>query len=332
MKVSVVVPVYNKAPWLRECVDSILAQTFNDFELILVDDKSTDNSLEILRAYTDPRLRVVALPHNLGPAGAVQRAMDLAQGEYIARIDADDIMMPRRLELQVAYMDAHPRVGASGGGVRMFGDEDRMWSFPAEDKACRALLLFDVPVSQGGSILRTSLLRKHDIRYRDEWPRTGEDWLFWASVARHAELGNIPEPVIMYRRGAHNSTRGKSVREKFGDMVPRLLTMLEVGGGPTAADDHLLLLGDRPQRPEARHVRAMVRWAEHLRRWNRERGFSTPERFDAHVMDRLCQTYYRLADRSWTAALAHLRLVPGDRWTRLNYLLRGQLRRALGGR
>ncbi|MDX9750453.1 MAG: glycosyltransferase family 2 protein [Flavobacteriales bacterium] len=329
MKVSIVLPVYNKAPWLRECLDSILAQTFTDFELIAVDDASTDDSLAILRACTDPRLRVEALPQNLGPAGAVQRAMDLAQGEYIVRMDADDIMLPRRVELQTAYMDAHPAVGASGGAVQLFGEEERLWQFPADDASCRALLLFNVPVSQGGSILRTRTLRAHGIRFHDEWPRTGEDWLFWASVAAHAELGNIAEPVIMYRRGDHNSTSGMSVRDKFDAMVPRLLAILEVGGGPTAADDHLLLLGDRPALPKAVHVDRTLRWAAHLRRWNRERGYCDPALFNARVEERVQRLFHPLADSSWTAALAHLVRVPGGRVRRLAYLLRSRLGRAL---
>jgi glycosyltransferase involved in cell wall biosynthesis len=126
MKVSVVVPVYNKAPYLREAFDTIFGQTFHDMEVISVDDRSTDDSLSILRSFTDPRLRIIALEHNLGPSGAVQRGMDAALGEYIVRMDADDLMDPRRVERQVAYMDSEPLVGASGGGsycsVRMKAD------------------------------------------------------------------------------------------------------------------------------------------------------------------------------------------------------------------
>lgn len=123
MKVSVVIPVYNKGPFLREAVDSILAQTFKDFELICVDDKSTDNSLEILRGVQDPRLRIIEQPVNGGPAAAANAGFDAARGEYIVRMDADDIAVPERIAVQVAFMDAHPELVLSGGQVQLFGTE-----------------------------------------------------------------------------------------------------------------------------------------------------------------------------------------------------------------
>ncbi|HQX31586.1 MAG TPA: glycosyltransferase family A protein, partial [Flavobacteriales bacterium] len=114
MKVSVVVPVYNKAPFLRECFESIFAQSFTDLEVIAVDDASTDNSLDVLRSFTDPRLRVLSNPTNKGPGVTAQHAMDQAEGEYIIRVDADDILLPHRFKEQIAFMDAHPEIGISG--------------------------------------------------------------------------------------------------------------------------------------------------------------------------------------------------------------------------
>ena len=91
MKVSVVIPVFNKAPYLKACLDSVFAQSFQDFEVVAVDDASTDDSLAILRSCADPRLRIMRNERNMGPGAAAQRAMDAATGEYIIRVDADDI-------------------------------------------------------------------------------------------------------------------------------------------------------------------------------------------------------------------------------------------------
>ncbi|MBK6540817.1 MAG: glycosyltransferase family 2 protein [Flavobacteriales bacterium] len=107
--VSVLIPVYNKAPFLRDCLDSVYGQTFQDFEIVAVDDASTDNSLALLKAEHDPRLRIIALPRNLGPAGAANAGIEACRGEYIVRLDADDLAVPERLAQQVAYMDAHPK-------------------------------------------------------------------------------------------------------------------------------------------------------------------------------------------------------------------------------
>ena len=94
MKVSVVMPVYNKADHLQECLDSIYRQSLSDMEIIAVDDKSTDGSLQILKAQVDKRLRIIELDHNLGHPGATQAGMAIARGEYIVRCDADDINHP----------------------------------------------------------------------------------------------------------------------------------------------------------------------------------------------------------------------------------------------
>ena len=171
MKVSVVMPVYNKAPFLEEAVRSILHGTFTDLELICVDDKSTDESLAVLRTVTDPRLRIIELPANMGPAGAANAGMDAAKGEYIVRMDADDIAVPERIALQTAFMDAHPEVGASGGQLQLFGEGREMWNYPESPESCAALLLFGVPVSQGASILRRSVLSEHGLRFDPAWPR-----------------------------------------------------------------------------------------------------------------------------------------------------------------
>ncbi|MBK8338988.1 MAG: glycosyltransferase family 2 protein [Flavobacteriales bacterium] len=165
MKVSVLIPVYNKAPFLRECLDSVYGQTFQEFEIVAVDDASTDNSLALLKAEQDPRLRIIELTANEGPAGAANAGIDACKGEYIVRLDADDVAVPERLAHQVAYMDAHPEVGASGGWLQLFGARDRTWKFPLTDDACKAQLLFSVPVSQGASIMRRSVLEAHGLRY-----------------------------------------------------------------------------------------------------------------------------------------------------------------------
>ena len=109
--VSVLLPVYNGSRYLQEAVDSILAQQFSDFELIAVDDGSTDSSLDILRGYSDPRLVIVPQPENRGIVHTMNEGLKRCQGKYIARMDADDIAVPERFAAQIAYLEAHPEVG-----------------------------------------------------------------------------------------------------------------------------------------------------------------------------------------------------------------------------
>jgi glycosyltransferase involved in cell wall biosynthesis len=119
-QVTVVMPVYNAAQYLRAAVRSVLGQSFADFTLLAIDDGSTDASAAILSEFPDPRLRVVAQSHT-GVAGAMRTALGLAASELVARADADDVCRPRRLERQVAFLRAHPDVAIVGGAVRRLG-------------------------------------------------------------------------------------------------------------------------------------------------------------------------------------------------------------------
>ena len=322
VKVSVVVPVYNKAPYLKEAFDSIFSQTFHDMEVIAVDDRSTDDSLSVLRSFTDPRLRIIALERNLGPAGAVQRGMDAALGEYIVRMDADDLMEPRRVERQVAYMDTDPTVGASGGVVVLFGNDEGRWRFPLTDAACKAQLLFGVPVPQGGSILRTSVLRAHDVRYRDEWPRIGEDWLFWVSLAPHTRFGNIDQEVIRYRRGEQNISHGHDLVAARRPRVPLVLRALGLDPTPEQVETHLAASLVLPSRPDADMVMRVHAWLRYLEAWNASSGLTTPEALHERTAQAWNALFYRLPACGWRPVLKHLSLDLGGAWPRLVYALK----------
>ena len=119
--VSVVMPAYNVEKYVEEAVHSILAQTFCDFEFIIVDDGSTDRTHDILRSFSDPRIRLIFNEKNEGNYPARNRGCRLARGKYIAVMDADDVAMPERLEKQVKYMEEHPDVLACGTAYRLMG-------------------------------------------------------------------------------------------------------------------------------------------------------------------------------------------------------------------
>ena len=109
--VSVVMPAYNAAKYIKEAIDSILAQTYRDFEFIIVNDGSTDNTKEIILSYSDPRIVYIENEQNSGICVTLNKGLDAAKGRYIVRMDSDDIALPQRLEVQVRYMDANPVVG-----------------------------------------------------------------------------------------------------------------------------------------------------------------------------------------------------------------------------
>ena len=307
MKVSVVIPVYNKAPFLQACLESICSQTFRDLEVICVDDRSTDNSLEVLRGYSDPRLRIIEMAVNSGPGGAANAGLDAAQGEYIVRMDADDIAVPERIALQVAYMDAHPETGASGGQLQLFGSEADAWTFPVAPEACAAQLFFGVPVAQPASILRRSVLQAHHLRYGAQWPRVGEDWLFWLQMAPYTRFGNLPDVLVHYRRGPQNISQG---RDRVADFTYLQREAFRTLGIPCTAEElNLHLMGSMifAVKPTAQRVQALRRWYNKLIAMNSERHFAPEQAFARRVEEQWEKLYHYLPRYGLAASMAHLR-------------------------
>jgi glycosyltransferase involved in cell wall biosynthesis len=118
-KVTVFIPVYNREKYVGDAIESILAQTFSDFEILLVDDGSTDHSVDLIRSYTDPRIRLACNEENLGIPKTRNKGVELARGQYMAMLDSDDRAYPHRLEKQVAFLDNHPDYAQVGSWCRM---------------------------------------------------------------------------------------------------------------------------------------------------------------------------------------------------------------------
>lgn len=196
-KVTVLMPVYNAEAYLREAMDSILAQTFTNFEFLIIDDGSTDGSAGIVRSYADRRIRLVQNERNLRLAATLNRGLGLARGEYVARMDADDISLPERLARQVAFMDAHPTVGISGTWAAAFGEARFSMPNPTDSERIRAKLLFDSALVHPVVILRPALLARHGLAYRDLYPI--DDYDLWQRAARAFPLANLPETLLRYR-------------------------------------------------------------------------------------------------------------------------------------
>lgn len=199
-RVSVVMPVHNAAPYVREAVDSMLGQTFGDFELIVVDDGSTDGSAEIVKAITDPRIRLIA-QSNQGIAAALNNGVAAARGEFIARMDADDVSMPERLAKQVAHLDAHPEVGLLGTWAEIVdADGKRIGAFehPTSHARIRHDLLFDTPFAHPTMMIRRALF--NSAGGYDSDPAIFEDHDLWRRMITRTKGANLPEHLLRYRR------------------------------------------------------------------------------------------------------------------------------------
>jgi glycosyltransferase involved in cell wall biosynthesis len=198
-RVTVLMPVYNGGATLTAAVHSVLDQTYEDLELLVIDDGSTDATPEIVRGFRDGRIRVERDPENLGLPRSLNKGLAMARGEYIARMDADDISLPRRLERQVAFMDEHPEIGASGTWARTIGHgAGRIWRRPIGQDDATATLLFGTPFIHPSVILRRDAFVERGLTYDPALEYAAEDWDLWMRASEHMRLANLPEVLVLY--------------------------------------------------------------------------------------------------------------------------------------
>ncbi|MET3462626.1 glycosyltransferase family 2 protein [Variovorax atrisoli] len=199
-RVSVVIPTRNSEKYLREALESILAQTFTNFEVLIVDDNSTDGTLDIVRSYADPRIAVLKGPGK-GLAAALNFAYRQARGEFIARMDADDIAEATRLGKQVAFLDEHLDVGVCGTKFQQFMDGDAIHHHMENVRYTD--MLMGCYIGHPTAMLRRQLFIENNLFY-DESMRFSEDYDLWTRAIRVMKLGNVQEILLRYRRHAES--------------------------------------------------------------------------------------------------------------------------------
>lgn len=255
-QLTVLMTVYNGEAFLRETVDSILCQTFEDFKFLVVDNASSDGSCEIIRSYDDPRIQLVALPENIGQIPALNKGLAMIDTPYIARMDADDISLPRRFEKQMAFMEAHPEVGVCGTHAVAFnGKQETLWQHPVDHEDIKVQLLFECCLVHPSVIMRREFLERHQLNY-NELLGHSEDWELWQRCAKHFPLANIPGVLVRYR------VHGQSVSRQTLDRQQAAAQMLD------NASLRLLELNHHPLRRVHRDVAF-----ETFNAKNREAGF-----------------------------------------------------------
>ena len=208
-KISVLMPVYNAEKYIAEAIDSILAQTFTDFEFIIINDGSTDKTAEIIRSYKDPRIVFVDNEKNQGLITVLNQGLNMARGEYIARMDADDISFPERFAEQIEFMDAHPDVGLLGAQLQMFGD--RHWKSAYPEKIG---ILDANNINHPTVMLRKSVFDKYNLHYDHDYI-AAEDYELWSRVVRYTKIVNLPDVLLKYRwHSANESVKKKKLQLK----------------------------------------------------------------------------------------------------------------------
>lgn len=196
--VTIITSVYNCEKYISEMLESILAQTYTDWELIIIDDASTDNTWDILSSYDDARIKLLKNDENVGLTKNLNKGLSLARGNYIARIDGDDVALPYRLERQVDYMESHPDVGLVGTWMQIVGKQAGLLKSTLDAKRLNINLLFDAVVFHPSFMMRKSVLDKYHIKY-DESLKYAQDYNMEYRISQYADLGNMDDVLVKYR-------------------------------------------------------------------------------------------------------------------------------------
>lgn len=200
-KISVLMSAYNSEKYIAEAIESILKQTFSDFEFIIINDGSIDDTPKIIERYAqqDKRILFINNKQNQGLIGALNQGLSVCRGEYIARMDSDDISLPTRFAQQVKYMDIHPECGALSGWIQRFGPCVSTKTLTSV-KTVRLLdfLIHGCMVFNPCSMIRHSVLIKNNIKYNPEY-KYAEDFGFWVEICKCSEIHNLQTVLLKYR-------------------------------------------------------------------------------------------------------------------------------------
>lgn len=226
-EITVVMPTYNSEKYIKEAIDSICAQTFKDWEMLVINEHgSNDHTKNIVEAYEkkDSRIHLIQNESKLGLADSINRGMKLAQGKYIARMDADDIAHPDRFQKQWEYLERHPDVIVLGTAQHHFGpNTDWVHSPATTTEQCKANLLFMCDICHSTVMLRKQVFIENSLFYDSKY--FAEDYELWMRTLKYGNITNLPEVLGEYRWGVENITKSKKkqLAKESGELVARNL-------------------------------------------------------------------------------------------------------------
>jgi glycosyltransferase involved in cell wall biosynthesis len=300
-RVSVLTPVYNMEAFIGPAIESVLAQTMGDFELVLVDDCSTDNSMSIMQDYAarDGRIRIYSTPVNSWAHAAGNVGLDHARGEYVAILDADDLLPPDRFEKQLAVLDANPDIDVCGGWMQLFDESDKLLAtFQRDDLQIRMGMVFDSTMGHGTAMIRRSVIEDHGIRY-DTDIYYAHDYHFFTQLAfdGHATFTSIPEVVYLYRWHAAQTSNARRVEQiGYSDQVRRSVLARFGIVDEDIVETHLRLARKEAQRIE-NPVEALTAYFEAMAAGNAAHGIFPEPAFRRYLASKICRDMRRFGVR-----------------------------------
>ena len=219
--ISVVMSVYNGEKYLRSSIDSILDQTYKNFEFIIINDGSTDSTKEIILSYDDPRICLIDNEENMGLTKSLNKGLKIARGEYIARMDADDVSMPGRFESQIDFLNHHQDYAVVGTFLKVINEDSKVVftiEKPTQHADIREFLNKDNCIGHGSAMIRKTCLQ--NVGFYDESIEKSQDYELWLRISQNYRLANIPQYLYMWRNHKENiSEKHRNEQKHFVEMV-----------------------------------------------------------------------------------------------------------------
>jgi glycosyltransferase involved in cell wall biosynthesis len=223
VKLSVLMPNFNNEPYLKECLQSLVNQTFSDFLVIIVDDCSTDKSIDIINAFQDDRIRLYQKDQQTGIVDALNLGLSKITSPYFIRMDGDDISAPDRFEKLIYFLDTNPDFDICSSSIQTFGSRNELQNYEENPLMNKANLVFNHSVGHASCIFRTSLFATNQITYLDGFWRLEDYFLFY----RLKDLGNatsLNQPLYLYRQGEYNNN--PQIEEKKLDAYRKIYALI----------------------------------------------------------------------------------------------------------
>lgn len=306
--ISVVMPVYNAKAYVAEALQSVLDQTYRNFELLVIDDGSTDDSRAVIQRFHDPRVVIAENLQNVGVVATLNKLLRLSRGNFIARMDADDIAEPDRFVKQLNFLNSHPEVDIVGGAIQYFGGIKRPYTvvFPTDHEDIRVALLFYCSLAHPTLMFRRSLIDRNLLQYSDDF-RHAEDYYLWTQLLQQVRSANLTDVLLRYRLHL-KQVRSEHLDLQYEVAVEVRKLLLSRGGVDCTDADielHESIVGGRFGTNTA-YINQVGSWFDKIEQSNRTSGFWDPWALHRILAGKSAEVAHRLALGRSVAPLSKL--------------------------
>ncbi len=265
--VSVLLPTYNSSEFITETIEHVLNQTYHNFEFIIVDDASTDNTLEITQQYAskDQRIKIFQSKKNEGISATHNKCIQYSNGKYLAYLNHDDLALPDRLKKQVDFLEKNLEIGVCGSSIEYFGNSNHIWHTLRVPRKIKCNLLFSVTVNNPSAMVRKELFEQHQFLY-DTKLLIANDYDMWIQMSQITQLANLPEVLTKIRIHANNTSKNKALllKETFQLYAHQLQNYLHINPTQEELEVHYALANIPEQGFTLTYVQQASAWLHRL--------------------------------------------------------------------